>query len=35
VRYSKGTVSMPLPDGSSAGMKVGGLQTGAGVRVRF
>jgi hypothetical protein len=35
VRFSQGTVDMPLPDGSSTSTKVGGLQTGAGIRVRF
>jgi hypothetical protein len=35
VRYSQGTVNMPSPDGASQSLKVGGLQTGAGLRVRF
>jgi hypothetical protein len=35
VRFSQGTVNMPSPDGGTASVKVGGLQTGAGLRVRF
>jgi hypothetical protein len=35
VRFSQGTVDMPSPDGSTTSVKVGGLQTGAGLRVRF
>jgi hypothetical protein len=35
VRFSQATVDMPTPDGGTASLKVGGLQTGAGVRVRF
>jgi hypothetical protein len=35
VRFSQGTVDVPSPDGSRASVKVGGLQTGAGLRVRF
>jgi hypothetical protein len=35
VRFSQGTVNMRSPDGGIASLKVGGLQTGAGVRVRF
>jgi hypothetical protein len=35
VRYSQGTVNMPSPDGSTTAVKVGGLQTGVGLRVRF
>jgi hypothetical protein len=35
VRYSQGTVQLPTPGGSAASLKVGGLQAGAGVRVKF
>jgi len=35
VRYSRATVQMPLPDGGAGALKVGGLQTGAGLRVKF
>jgi len=35
VRYSQGTVQMPSPEGGTSPMKVGGLQTGAGLRVKF
>jgi hypothetical protein len=35
VRFSQGKVNLPTPDGGSTSVKVGGLQTGAGIRVRF
>jgi len=35
VRYSRATVQMPSPDGGTNAMKAGGLQTGAGLRVKF
>jgi hypothetical protein len=35
VRFSQGTVDLPSPNGGSSSLKVGGLQTGAGVRLRF
>jgi len=35
VRFSQGTIDMPVPGGGSSSVKVGGLQTGAGLRVRF
>ena len=35
VRYSQASVDMPLPDGSTASVKAGGVQAGAGLRLRF
>jgi opacity protein-like surface antigen len=35
VRYSQGNVNLTSPDGTTQSVKVGGLQTGAGLRVRF
>jgi hypothetical protein len=35
VRYSRAIVSMPSPGGSSTSIETGGLQNGAGIRVRF
>jgi hypothetical protein len=35
VRFSQGTIDMPVPGGGTSSLKVGGLQTGAGLRVRF
>jgi len=34
-RYSQATVQMPSPEGGTSPVKVGGLQTGAGLRVKF
>jgi len=35
VRYSRGNVHLPSPDGGKTTVEVGGLQSGAGVRFRF
>jgi hypothetical protein len=35
VRFSQGTVHLPTPSGDTASLKVGGLQLGAGVRMKF
>jgi len=35
VRFSQGTVQLPSPSGGTASVKVGGLQLGAGVRMKF
>jgi opacity protein-like surface antigen len=35
VRYSQASVQMPSPEGGTSAVKVGGLQTGAGLRVKF
>jgi hypothetical protein len=35
VRYSRGDVHLPSPDGGTTTVEVGGLQSGAGIRFRF